>query len=79
MHFRSNQKQMTNFMLNNQTVEKVSMCKYLGVYLDEHIKYDKPIEKMAESLSRALDSVITKFKSMKNASYTLLQPCLKWE
>ena len=66
-------------MLNNQTVEKVSIYKYLDVYLDEHIKYDKPIEKMAESGSRALDSIITKFKSIKNVSYTLLQPYLKFE
>ena len=64
MHFRSNRKQMTNFnfILNTQTVEKVNMYKYLGVYLDEHMKYDKHIEKMAESGSRALSSIIANLK-----------------
>ena len=44
------------------TLEKVHHYKYLGVILDENLKFDVCIKTLADSAGRALGSVINKFK-----------------
>ena len=50
------------FKLQNETLEKVSPYKYLGVYFDEYLKYNVCTKNIADSAGRALGSVINNFK-----------------
>ena len=71
VHFRKVRTKCTeiDFLLNGQMLEKVNCYKYLGVYFDEHLKFDICIRTLAESAGRALGSIINKFKSLKNVGY----------
>ena len=71
IHFRHCRKARTNyqFRINNKSIEIVSIYKYLGFYLHEFMNYNKHAEKMADSGSRALGSIIGKFKTFKNVTF----------
>ena len=80
IHFRKVRAKCTEieFKLNGSTIEKVKSYRYLGIYFDEHLKFDICIKTLAESAGRALGSIISKFKSLKNVgykSYTKLYKC----
>ena len=71
MHFRNQRKKRTefNFTLKGSELEKVDIYKYLGFYMHEHMNFEINEERLAESGSRALGSIINKFKQMKNVGY----------
>ena len=64
VHFRNCRKCPTEFIfkMNENVLDKVEVYKYLGVYFHENMKFDIHADKMANSGSRALGSVISKFK-----------------
>jgi hypothetical protein len=49
-------------MLDNDVIEYVSNYKYLGIYLDEHLSFSETIDTLSASGSRALGSIINKYK-----------------
>ena len=71
VHFRPKRKNVTsyNFVYDGNNIERVSEYKYLGVYLDEFLKYDKCTCALAESAGRALGGVITKFRNLTDCGY----------
>ena len=70
-HFGNPRKQHTNFtfIYNESEILKVSSYKYLGFYLHEHMDYEYNANKLCDSDSRALGSLNSKFKSLKNVSF----------
>ena len=83
VHLRKPRQNRTDFTfkLNDQVLEKVGHYKYLGVYIDEFLKYDLCAQTLSASGSRALGSVINKSKSIKGLGYstysTLFNSCVK--
>ena len=71
IHFRKvNSKQTEiDFKLNEVILEKVSSYKYLGIILDDNLKFDLCIKALADSAGRALGATINKFKLLKNVGY----------
>ena len=43
--------------------------KYLGIIVDEHLKFDSCISALASDASRTLAAIISKFKELKNVGY----------
>ena len=71
MHFRPKQYRLTDFVFNfsGNYIEMVSSYKYLGVMFDEHLTFEKCSQVLAESGSRALGSIISKFKTLKDCTF----------
>ena len=71
IHFRNSRTRLTEFRFKYglQNLETCKSYKYLGIYLDEHLNFTKCTELLSESASRALGSIISKFKSMKDTGY----------
>ena len=71
MHFRNIRKKCTEqlFTYGEMELEKVSQYKYLGVMLDEHLKFNACVKMFAESSGRALGGIISKFRNLKNVGY----------
>ena len=71
IHFRKIRKHQTEiiFKLGGEEINKTSEYKYLGLILDEHLKLGCCAETIAASASRALVSVISKFKSFRDMGY----------
>ena len=67
IHFRSTKKKQSDvkFYINKQVVEYTSCYKYLGIYCDEHLKFHEAISTLSNSGSRALGSIIHKYKANK--------------
>lgn len=68
MHFRrgSNQRSNYNFKINDVILEYVNSYKYLGVIMDENVKYDLAAKTITDSAGRALGSVINKARTYKD-------------
>ena len=71
IHFRPNRRKNSEFMfhINTQNILYVDCYKYLGVYMDAHLKMNVTIKKYADSGSRALGAIITKYKQMPYMCY----------
>ena len=71
IHFRNVRKSPTDFVFKygDSDIEKVTQYKYLGVILDEHLKYDRCVQSLADSSGRALGGIISKFKCLRNVGY----------
>jgi hypothetical protein len=71
MHFRSSRKRPTQFSFTygDITLERVSEYKYLGVILDEFLDYTRCSDVLSESAGRALGSIISKFKVLKDVGF----------
>ena len=71
IHFRNNRKLVTNhvFKFSESTIEIVSCYKYLGILIDEHLTFEKCAKLLSESGGRALGSIISKFKILKNCGF----------
>ena len=82
MHFRNvNTQQSTyEFKINEETLEYVDNYKYLGVIMNENMKYDSAIKRITDSAGRALGSIINKAKSYRDIGAstftTLYQRCV---
>ena len=78
---KSTNKTDRRFLFHNQSVEIVSSYKYLGFVLDELIDYDIITKFVANSASRALGLVISKFKTaggLPYKVYTKLYDTIVW-
>ena len=71
VHFRSQDSNITqfDFFLGNDVVKIVSHYKYLGVIFDEFLLFDVCSSTLADSAVRALGSIRTKLKSLKECGY----------
>ena len=71
IHFRKSRirRSETQFKLGNEILEYVDSYKYLGVTLDEHMKYNDVILQLANSGNRALGSVISTYKNNKSMGH----------
>ena len=71
IHFRSKRRPKTKyiFILEGNILELVPKYKYLGFYFDEHLDFQEGINTLSEAAGRALGSVISKFKSLKNVGF----------
>jgi hypothetical protein len=65
VHFGNNQTERSDyeFKYGNGILDYVSSYKYLGVTLNEYLKYDKNEILLAEAAGRSLGSVVAKYKS----------------
>ena len=72
IHFRPKRHKCTafNFRYGLQNLDLCTSYKYLGCYLDEYLNFTKCSEVLSDSASRALGSIISKFKTLKDAGYT---------
>lgn len=77
MDFRKKNVEKTDyeFKLCGNTVEYASYYKYLGVYLDEHLNFDKHAEMLSKSGSRALGAVIARYKNLDNMGHKTFTKC----
>ena len=57
------------FTQYGEQLEIVSNYKYLGIILDEHLKFDTCARSLADATGRALAAVISKVKMLKNSGY----------
>ena len=71
VHFRPSGRQMSNFVFlyGNDTLRTVPNYKYLGIILDEFLKYDACVKTISISGGRALGGIISKFKTFKNVGF----------
>ncbi len=71
MHFRNNRKKTTNFNFKFDRVSFhiVEKYKYLGNIFNEHLDFKVISTVLAGAAGRALESVISKFKALKNIGY----------
>ena len=71
VHFRPTRQQKTNFNFKygEHIINMASEYKYLGIIVDEHLKFDSCISALASAAGRALGAIISKFKELKNVAY----------
>ena len=71
MHFRTtgHVESEYNFVLGNQSLEKVDKYKYLGVYLDTALDFEILSDTLAKAGGRALGAIVSKFKCNKGLGY----------
>ena len=71
VHFRKSKLPMTeyDFAYGDCTLEKVTSYKYLGIIMDDNLKFDICTKTLADSGGRALGAIISKFKSLKNVGF----------
>ncbi len=71
VHFRPKRLNRTEveFTLGSNILEVVSEYKYLGIFLNEYLLYEYTADILSKSATRALGSVINKFRSLKNMGF----------
>ena len=71
IHFRKTGTKETNYMFKwgQVPLEKVNCYKYLGLYLFSDMNFSKTARLLSESATRALGSLISKYKSAKFMHY----------
>ncbi len=71
VHFRPKRNDRTELevKLGDDTLEIVAEYKYLGVHLNEFLLYEQTADILSKSATRALGSVINKFRSLKNMGF----------
>ena len=57
------------FSFGNLTLQYTNTYKYLGLLLDQHLSFNDCLRTLADSGSRALGSVISKIKNLKDVRY----------
>ena len=59
MHFRTSRRSRTTVTFNFGTtaLTTVSTYKYLGVFLDKHLNFDKALKELCHSAGRALGTI----------------------
>ena len=71
VHFRPQRRKRPEYVFDydGEKLEIVSDYKYLGVILDEHLKFDSCARSLAEATGRALGAVLSKVKMLNNVGY----------
>ena len=71
VHFRPKRKGRTRFEFkyNDSVIEIIDSYKYLGVYLDEHLDYNKCVSGLADSAGRALSGILSKITALRDCGY----------
>ena len=74
VHYRNPPKAQTKFKFslgnNGPKLDVVDSYKYLGIYLDQYLTFNKATEVLSNASGRALGSMISKYKSMKEMGYS---------
>ena len=82
VHYRNKNTEPTisQFYLSNQLIERVKQYKYLGVILHEYVDFNVTAEVLAGAGSRALGSILHKYRKVKGLGYytysKLYQSCV---
>ena len=71
MHFRNKGTRRSNFdfKVGNQTVDYVSVCRYLGVHPYEHTDSTIIAETLSKAGGNALGTVLSKIQSYKDVEF----------
>ena len=71
VHFRKKRKHLCKqkFLYGNEIIYTVPNYRYLGFYFDEHLDFIFGTNLLIDSGNRALGSVISKFKTLKDAGF----------
>ena len=71
MHFRnpSRQKTQFKFICSNNELDSVDKYRYLGLILNDTLDYNVTAKYVAQSATRALGLLISKFKAMGGMPY----------
>ncbi len=71
VHFRPSRTERSKeeVKIGEHDLDIVAEYKYLGIILNEHLKYECTAEILAKSATRALGSVMNKFRSLKNMGF----------
>ena len=71
IHFSGVKKAITQseLKIGTKSLKVVSKYKYLGVTLDEHLKFEQCDEMLASLAGRALAKIISKFKTYKSITF----------
>ena len=71
MHFRNKRVNRTEktFKMGNLSLEIVEEYRYLGIVINEHLKFEHTSTILSEAAGRALGGVISKFKMFKNVGF----------
>ncbi len=74
IHFRNAPKAQTDFKFhlgtNGKELEVVDNYKYLGVFFDSYLTFNKAAETLGKASGRALGGMINKYKFMKEMEYS---------
>ena len=72
IHFRKKKTERSTceFKLGNIVLDYTDMYSYLGLLLHEHISYDETVNILSSAAGRALGSLCSKFKVMKNMGFS---------
>ena len=72
VHFRAPRKQRSNSTFNygEHEIDIVPSYKYLGVIMDEFLKFNLCTKTLANAGGRALGAIISKFRHLKGVGYT---------
>jgi hypothetical protein len=75
MHFRRARKMKSKrmFRLCDENIDLVGSYKYLGVYIQENMKYDNMVDILSNSSSRALGALLSKYKIAGDMGYGTYQ------
>ena len=71
VHFRGPRTKITDykFVYSGKNIDLVPNYKYLGVIIDEHLKFNSCTTALSDSAGRALGGIIGKFKSLRNVGF----------
>ena len=71
MVFRNKNQELgdVKFHFGNQEINNCKEYKYLGVYFDEHLKFEKHSEMLSKAGAKALGALIYKYKTLDNMGY----------
>ncbi len=72
IHFRNRKVRRCNhvFKIGSLSLDYCDSYKYLGVFFDEHMNFNKATDILADSAGRALGSIISKYKWLQDMGYT---------
>ena len=71
LYLQDNKRQIltVNIKYGEHVINMASEYKYLGIIVDEHLKFDSCISALASAAGRALGAIISKFKELENVGY----------
>ena len=69
------ERSLAKFYLGDKLLKKCNDYKYLGVYFDEYLNFNKNIETLSNSGQRALGALIAKYKSLNEMGFDTYSKC----
>ncbi len=75
VHYRKEKKPRTNFVFKwaDNSIGIVDGYKYLGLFIDQHLDFDRHCEMITNSAGRALGKILSKFAYFRNIAFTTFE------